>query len=38
MNSNIDELLARIRGLQDELEEEYRRARDEWTQKKIELA
>lgn len=38
MNKNIDELLARIRTLQDELEEEYCRTRDEWAQKKQELA
>ena len=38
MNKNIDELLAKIRALQDELEEEYRQTRDEWAQKKIELA
>lgn len=38
MNRNIDELLARIHELQDELEEEYRQTRDEWAQKKIELA
>ena len=38
MNKNIDELLAKIRELQDELEEEYRQTRDGWAQKKIELA
>lgn len=38
MNKNIDELLARIRELEDELEDEYRLTRDEWAQKKIELA
>lgn len=38
MSNNIEQLLARIRSLQDELEDEYRRTRDEWTQKKIELA
>jgi hypothetical protein len=38
MNKNIDELLAKISTLQDELEEQYRQARDEWAQKKIELA
>ncbi|MBT9520500.1 MAG: hypothetical protein IV101_06360 [Dechloromonas sp.] len=38
MNKNIDELLAKIRALQDELEEEYRQTRDEWAQKKLELA
>lgn len=38
MNRNVDELLLRIRQLEDELEEEYRRTRDEWAQKKLELA
>jgi hypothetical protein len=38
MNKNIDELLAKIRELQDELEEQYRQTRNEWAQKKIELA
>lgn len=38
MDKNIDELLAKIRALQDELEEEYRQTRDEWAQKRIELA
>jgi hypothetical protein len=38
MNRNIDELLAKIRALQDELEEQYRQTREEWVQKKIELA
>ncbi|PKO43822.1 MAG: hypothetical protein CVU31_13045 [Betaproteobacteria bacterium HGW-Betaproteobacteria-4] len=38
MDKNIDELLAKIRALQDELEDEYRQTRDEWLQKKIELA
>jgi hypothetical protein len=38
MNKNVDDLLARIHALQDELEEEYRRRRDEWTQKKVGLA
>lgn len=38
MNKNIDELLLRIDGLQDELEEEYRKAREEWARKKTELA
>ncbi|MGA9395688.1 MAG: hypothetical protein WCA83_08665 [Azonexus sp.] len=38
MNSNIDELVARIRELQDELEDEYRRTRDEWAEKKLQLA
>lgn len=38
MNKNIDELLLRIDGLQDELEDEYRKAREEWARKKTELA
>lgn len=38
MNKNIDELLARIRALQDELEEEYRQTRDEWARKKLDLS
>lgn len=38
MNKNIDELLARIHALRDELEDEYRRAREEWAERKLELA
>ncbi len=38
MNKNIDDLLVRIRELEDTLEDEYRRTRDEWAQKKLELA
>ena len=38
MNKNIDELLARIHALQDELEDEYRRTREEWAERKLELA
>jgi hypothetical protein len=38
MKQHIDELLARIETLQNELEEEYRKTREEWTQKKAELA
>ena len=38
MNKNIDELLVRIHALQDELEDEYRRAREEWAERKLELA
>lgn len=38
MKSRIDELLARIEALQDELEGEYRRTREEWARKKTELA
>jgi hypothetical protein len=38
MNKNIDDLLARIRALEDALDEEYRQTREEWARKKIELA
>ena len=38
MNRNIDDLLARIRELQDQLEEEYRQTREDWAIKKAELA
>ena len=38
MKQHIDELLARIETLQNELEEEYRQAREDWEQKKQELA
>ncbi len=38
MKQHIEELLQRIRALEDELEEEYRQQRDEWAQKKAELA
>ena len=38
MPNTIDELLARIRTLQDELEDEYRKARDELGQKRARLA
>ena len=38
MKQHIDELLARIETLQNELEEEYRQARDDWERKKQELA
>lgn len=38
MKSRIDELLAHIEALQDELEGEYRRTREEWARKKTELA
>ena len=38
MKQRIDELLARIQSLQDELEEEYRRTREEWATRKAELA
>ena len=38
MTPRIEELLAHIHQIEDELEEEYRKTRDEWTQRKIELA
>ena len=38
MREHIEELLARIRALQDEIEEEYRKRRDEFEQKRRELA
>jgi hypothetical protein len=38
MKQHIDDLLARIATLQDELDEEYRKAREEWAQRKAELA
>lgn len=38
LRPNIDELLARIRTLQDELEEEYRRRRDEFERHRRALA
>jgi len=38
MKDRIDELLARIDALQDELDAEYRQAREEWARKKAELA
>ena len=38
MKSQIDELFARIQTLQEELEEEYRKAREEWAMRKAELA
>ena len=38
MNRQIDELLAHIHELEDQVEEEYRKAREEWAQKKLELA
>jgi hypothetical protein len=38
MKQHIDELLARIDALQNELEEEYRKAREDWAQKKADLA
>ncbi len=38
MKPHIDELLARIEALQAELEEEYRKTREDWAQKKAELA
>lgn len=38
MNKHIDELLARIEVLQNELEDEYRQAREDWALKRVELA
>lgn len=38
MKDRIDELLGRIRALQDELDGEYRRAREDWARKKADLA
>lgn len=38
MKDRIDELLARIRALQAELDSEYRQAREEWARKRAELA
>lgn len=38
MTPKTDELLARIRDLQDQLEEEYRQTREDWATKKAELA
>jgi hypothetical protein len=38
VQSQIDELRARIRALEADLEAEYRRARDEWARRKAELA
>ena len=38
MKERIDELMARIRALQAELDSEYRQAREEWARKKADLA
>ena len=38
MKNSIDELLARIHSLEDQLEDEYRRARDDWASRKAGLA
>ena len=38
MKDRIDELLARISALQDELDGEYRRAREDWARKKADLS
>lgn len=38
MPTTIEELLARIRSLQDQLEDEYRKARDDFGQKRMQLA
>jgi hypothetical protein len=38
MKQHLDELLERIQRLQDEVEEEYRQRREEWSKRKVELA
>src|SRR5574343_1485854 len=38
MTKNVDDLLAKIRALEDELEEQYSQTREEWDRKKVELA
>jgi len=38
MKQHLDELLARIRALQEEVEEEYRQRREEFDRKRLELA
>ena len=38
MKQHLEELLARIRVLQEEVEESYREAREEWERKRKELA
>lgn len=38
MREHLDELLLRIRGLQDEVEEEYRKALDDFNQRRARLA
>ncbi len=38
MNKQIDELLARIHELEDQVEDEYRKAREDWEQRKQALA
>jgi len=38
MKQQVEELLARMRALQEEIEEEYRLKREEWAQRRIELA
>ena len=38
MATHIDELLARIHELENQVEDEYRKAREDWAQKKQELA
>ncbi|MDE2440605.1 MAG: hypothetical protein KGP14_06240 [Betaproteobacteria bacterium] len=38
MNTHIDELLARIHELEDQVEDEYRKTREGWEQRKRELA
>ena len=38
MTPRIEELLAHIHQIEDELEDEYRKTRDEWARRKLELA
>ena len=38
MRPSIDELLQRIRALQDQLEEEYRKHREDFEQRRLDLA
>src|SRR5574343_1781891 len=38
MNTHIDELLARIHELDEQIEDEYRKTREGWEQKRLELA
>lgn len=38
MKQNLEELLERIRVLQEEVEESYRQAREDWERKRLELA
>ncbi len=38
MKNHLEELLARLHALQDEIEDSYREAREEWERKRIQLA